>query len=196
MRWLAIVVLVAGCGRVGYDAEALDTIALVDGGFGPDSEVPTGDGGSMVDGALSMTDASIIMPVDAAQMPLAVNGNYSSAPVQYSCALGLVSVDATAFTFNDDMSTLTVTSNDPGGTPQPCAMVGASAEGTGNINVTCTLPGGCDEIYTLTGMFTDADNWSGTLTMDFVGSCLDCTTQTIPVSGSRCAGACPAMPTQ
>jgi hypothetical protein len=198
VRWFAIFALLVGCGRVGYDAEAIDTIGLADGGgadsdpLAPDASPsgPADSGMSVIDGAMSAPDAA------GDPMSLAVNGNYSTAPVQYSCAIGLVSVDLTAFTFADDGQTLTVTSNDSGAPAQPCVMTGPSAEATGNINVTCTLPGGCDEIYTLTGMYTDGDNWSGSLTMDFVGSCLNCTNQVVAVSGSRCNGGCPAQPSQ
>ena len=58
--------------------------------------------------------------------------------------------------------------------------------------VSCVIPSfgfGCTETYTLTGTFTDDDNWSGTFSRnyvgDFVGACADCTDLTVDVDGSR-----------
>jgi hypothetical protein len=194
---IAIALLAAGCGRIGYEAEALDTIsAFADGGSltdasSTDADLTAPDGApGAVDGSTPLIDAAV--DPDAVAPVTSVNGSYDiPAPIQYSCAIGLVTIDFDTFTFADDMSSLTVTSDDAGAPAQPCAMVGPSAEETGIINVTCTLPGGCDEIYTLTGTFTDANNWSGTFTADFVGSCINCTNQSFPVAAGRPP---PAMP--
>ena len=65
-------------------------------------------------------------------------------------------------------------------------MTGSSAKITRAINVTCTLYGGCNETYSLTGAFTDDNHWTGTFTAAYTGGgCYNCVTQTWPVTGSR-----------
>lgn len=193
---IAIALLVAACGRIGYESESLDTIsAFADGGSSADASSSAdadlaAPDGAAVDAAAPLIDAAIVP--DAVAPVTSVNGTYDiPAPIQYSCAIGLVTIDFDALVFADDMSSLTVTSDDLGAPAQPCEMVGPSAEETGIINVTCTLPGGCDEIYTLTGTFSDANNWTGTFTADFVGSCINCTNQSFPINASRPPRAAP-----
>jgi hypothetical protein len=68
-------------------------------------------------------------------------------------------------------------------------MVGPSARTTRMISVSCTESGTCDETYTLTGMFTTDDEWTGTFVADFTalspGACFDCEDQSHPVTGTR-----------
>jgi len=115
------------------------------------------------------------------------SGIYDVAPrAMYQCAffLGMyyVSYDIGTLTFTDTGSTLTVN----GGR---CPMIGPSARMTRAFSVSCTVPGSCDETYTLTGMFTDDDTWTGTYRSTFTprsaGACLDCTNQMHSMSGTR-----------
>ena len=100
----------------------------------------------------------------------------------YSCAGGLVNYNYGVFTFTDTGSMLTVTG-------ARCTMTGPSAATTRMISVTCTESGGCDEVYSLTGMFTDDNHWTGTFTAMFVplypGACADCMNRTHAVTGTR-----------
>jgi hypothetical protein len=100
-----------------------------------------------------------------------------SPPPTYTCAFGLVNFSIGTMTYNDTGTNLYVTG-------APCLMAGPSAVG-GNIDVTCTLPGTCDEIYSLEGMYTDADTWTGTFTAEFMGSCFGCTYHSWAVTGTR-----------
>ncbi|MBI5501678.1 MAG: putative metal-binding motif-containing protein [Deltaproteobacteria bacterium] len=110
------------------------------------------------------------------------SGNYTVSPTAtYTCAFGLVNINVTMFTFVDSGSSLSVSPAMNG----CCVMTGASARSTRNINVTCTCPGGCNEIYTLTGSFDTDNHWTGTLTANYVGSCFGCALRTWSVSGTR-----------
>jgi hypothetical protein len=127
-------------------------------------------------------DAAPDSPPDA---PLSPTGTYKLAnPVIYSCASGLVDENFSQLAFVDNATTLAVTSNDTGVPAQPCVMKGASAV-AGHIDVTCTNAGACNEIYHLTGTFAGANTWSGTFESSFMGLCLDCTTDSVPVIGTR-----------
>jgi len=115
------------------------------------------------------------------------SGLYDVVPVaEYFCAWSelagayAVDFDVTQMTFADGGNSLTVTSD------LPCVMSGDSAA-DGTFSVTCTLQGLCAETYTLTGTFSDADTWSGTLTARYVGGfwCDDCTDQSWDVTGTR-----------
>jgi hypothetical protein len=111
------------------------------------------------------------------------SGVYDLSPFpSYSCAFGLVDYNYMSFTFTDDGTTLTVNG-------ARCTMVGPSARTTRMISVSCTESGTCDETYTLTGMFTTDDEWTGTFVADFTalspGACFDCEDQSHPVTGTR-----------
>jgi hypothetical protein len=70
------------------------------------------------------------------------------------------------------------------GSSQPGRMSGTK---TGNgFFADHTLTGDCDESYSITGSFTDADHFTGTFTADYSGGlCLDCTQQTWTITGSK-----------
>ncbi len=111
------------------------------------------------------------------------SGTYTTAPwVSYTCAYSLVSISFGQLVFIDNGTFLYV--DDPGGTLQPCQMQGASAAATGDFDVTCTLPGSCNETYRLYGSFTDATHWTGTFTTSFTGSCLGCTFHSWTLTGT------------
>ncbi|MFX1574477.1 MAG: hypothetical protein ACFFB0_17185 [Promethearchaeota archaeon] len=92
----------------------------------------------------------------------------------------LVNLDYTQFTFVDDGTTLTVQPAMNSG----CFMTGSSAS-NGQIYVSCIYPGDCDETYTLVGIFTDNNTWDATFTATFSGSCMDCTTYVLSITGTR-----------
>ncbi|MBN1771383.1 MAG: putative metal-binding motif-containing protein [Deltaproteobacteria bacterium] len=108
------------------------------------------------------------------------SGTYDITPdVVYSCAYGMVSLNATSLAFADSGSSLTVSSSGI-----PCPMTGPSAVG-GSINVTCTLTGTCNETYSVVGTFDSPTHWTGTVTATFSGSwCVDCTNRSWSVSGT------------
>jgi hypothetical protein len=56
------------------------------------------------------------------------------------------------------------------------------------FSVTGIVAGDCQESYTLTGTFSDDDNWSGTLSLTLSGATCgftNCSNETWPVSGTR-----------
>lgn len=70
-----------------------------------------------------------------------------------------------------------------------CPMTAVSARASRMVNVSCTLPGGCSETYSLTGTFTDDTHFTGTFHAVFVGAsgsfdCLGCTNTDIPVTAT------------
>ena len=139
----------------------------------------------------SSTDSAAPDAADAGDL----SGTYlTSQAIQYSCAINLVQVDVSAFFFTHNGDSLVVDSDDPGDPTQPCAMTGPDP-GDGTFDVTCTIPGTCDEIYTLSGAFSNADSWNGTFTIQFQGSqCLNCTNQLLDIDAARCNQACPVAP--
>jgi hypothetical protein len=156
MGRLAILALAVGCGRVGF-RESID--ACGDACARPRDA--RGDGPPMVSGTYAVTPA-----------------------VTYSCALGLVDISYTQLAFADTGSALTVTSNDVGNPAQPCPMTGASAAG-GHVDVTCTLPGSCNETYSLLGDFAGSTTWTGSFRASYTGTCLDCVNQMVAITGTR-----------
>ena len=101
----------------------------------------------------------------------------------HTCAFGLVNITFGALNFNATGSVLNVSGGGMG-----CVMTGASARATRRVSVTCTVPGSCAEVYTLTGMFTSDAAFTGTFTTAFVGgatACLNCTGRSFTVSATR-----------
>jgi hypothetical protein len=114
--------------------------------------------------------------------------NVFPAPNMY-CASGLLQFNFSCMTINVFGGTnITVSANSA--TIQPCTMSG-TVDAAGDFSATCTYTGGCDEIYTITGTFTDSDNWTGIFEADFVGFCGDCIYEqwSLTASGTTCA--CP-----
>jgi hypothetical protein len=94
----------------------------------------------------------------------------------------LVDYDITSFTFIVSGTSITVSG-------PPCVMSGSYNPMTRAFAATCTLTGTCDETYSLMGMFTTDDQWTGTFTADFtpmsIGDCYDCMDQSGSVTGNR-----------
>ncbi|MHA2064731.1 MAG: hypothetical protein ACXABY_10185, partial [Candidatus Thorarchaeota archaeon] len=115
--------------------------------------------------------------------PYAPSGTYSLSPtISYQCAffpLPLVDLFYTSFTFVDDGTTLTVQPAINGG----CFMTGPSAK-YGQIDVICSYFGSCTETYSLVGSFTNNTTWEATFTATFTGSCFDCFTYIISITGT------------
>ena len=154
---LALVALVVGCGRIGIEP------------------IEHGD-------ATPKRDATIDGAIDAA--PATLVGTYTlDSSIAYTCASGLVDIAVTKFTFAPAGVMVSATSDDTGAPPQPCSMLGPMPTGA-PFDVTCTLPGACNEIYRLTGSIVDAKHWTGTFTATFSGMCLDCTLQTFARTGT------------
>jgi hypothetical protein len=107
-------------------------------------------------------------------------GTYDVVPdASYRCAFGLVDINVDTLYFADGGSSMTVTG-------MPCSMVGASPGSGGTFSVTCTIPGGCPETYSLSGTFDTPTHWTGTLRAQFgPGSCAGCVNQTWSVAGTR-----------
>jgi hypothetical protein len=103
----------------------------------------------------------------------------SSSPI-YSCAFGLVNYNFSSVNFFDDGATLIVSNM-----VVPCTMSGPSARTSMMFDLTCTVPGVCAETYSLSGMFTSANTWTGTFTASFMGTCIDCVNQSVALSGTR-----------
>lgn len=114
------------------------------------------------------------------------NGSYGLTPaITYTCAMGVVSFTINTMAFSDTGTKLTViaTPNGPGG---GCNVLTGDTAYDGSFTATCTYPGACNEIYTLTATFAPGGNtWSGTFTATYVGSCINCTNQSWPVTGTR-----------
>jgi hypothetical protein len=164
---VGVLVVAAGCGRVGFH-ELADACP---------------DACSRAKGVIDGQPADGQPDAPGTPMP---TGTYAitPSPITYSCAVGAVAISFTQIAFVDSGSALTATSNDTGAPPQPCPMMGASAAG-GHINVTCTLPGICNETYSLVGDFTGSTTWTGTFHATYAGTCLDCTAQMFAITGTR-----------
>jgi len=113
------------------------------------------------------------------------DGSYAlDKQVFYTCSYGLVDFSFSTLQFADNGSNLVVAID----MISCCQMTGPSAE-DGDINVTCTCPGGgmgCTEVYSLNGSFTDNDTWQATFTASFSGGmCLDCVYQSWNLTGTK-----------
>jgi hypothetical protein len=120
------------------------------------------------------------------------SGIYNVAmPVSYRCVeifMGTPAIDLgiESFQFTVMGTNLTVLGRSPAG-----SMRFGTPSMTGTLMgmsfmVTGVRPGDCPETYTLRGTFTDADNFTGTLTLGLTGlTCMftNCTNQSWPVTG-------------
>jgi cysteine-rich repeat protein len=119
------------------------------------------------------------------------DGSYDVAPaIQYSCAFGQVNINVQGFRFVRSNDTLQVFT-DPG--PSPPLMEQDPVPDDGTFNVSRTIPGGCEEVYSLRGQFDDPEGnqWSATLNVVFINndgfSCLlsGCVNRSFQVTGTR-----------
>jgi hypothetical protein len=79
----------------------------------------------------------------------------------------------------------------PNRSASPARGGSGTIDATGNYTATCSYLGGCDEYFTITGTFTDNDNWTGTFEADYVGSCADCVYTSWNLTGVRTTCPCP-----
>jgi hypothetical protein len=116
--------------------------------------------------------------------PYSPSGDFSLSPIiAYQCAffpMPLVDLYYTSFTFADDGTSLIVQPAMNGG----CFMMGPSAK-NGQIDVICSYFGSCTETYTLVGSFINNTTWEAIFTVTFTGSCFDCSTFIISITGTR-----------
>jgi cysteine-rich repeat protein len=100
------------------------------------------------------------------------NGTYlitMGLPVSYSCCSGLVSVNVTGFIFSNAGATILSSPSNP--TP----MTGAATTcPSGSFSNTGSIPGGCTEIYSVSGSYVDKDTWTGLYSVSFSGAQCDC----------------------
>ncbi|MDF1563569.1 MAG: MopE-related protein [Deltaproteobacteria bacterium] len=89
--------------------------------------------------------------------------------LSYSCCGGLVGVTVSSFTLANDGALATSAPSDP------VPMIGgATSCNGGSFDDQGSIAGGCTEIYRVAGTFTDANTWTGTYSVTFVGSQCDC----------------------
>ena len=104
--------------------------------------------------------------------------------MSYSCAFGFVGFAFGSVEVVD--SSPSISFDFPG--PQPGSLDG-TLSAADEFDVSNTLVGTCDEVYTLSGIFLDANTFDGELTVEFQeqspGACFDCTDQVFQISGSR-----------
>jgi hypothetical protein len=119
--------------------------------------------------------------------PAYYTGTFGASPAPaYICrdsfiGQAVVNFNIPRFVFSVANNTLTVTG-------APARMTQMPAPVDANFSVSGTLSGGCDEIYSLAGSFTDNDHWTGVFTVTFNGAeCgfTDCSFQSFNVSGTR-----------
>lgn len=102
----------------------------------------------------------------------------------YSCAWGLVSMNFDKVSIEDLYPLIEVTGVGSGSVPG--TMTG-SFSSTTEFEVSRLIPGSCDELYTMTGTFTTADEFVGSFTAEFIGGggCFDCADQSWFFTGTR-----------
>ena len=112
------------------------------------------------------------------------NGTYSLSPAPtHTCGWGAVQFSIGALEFIDSGNSLFIGPAVNG----CCSLQGDSAK-DGSFTASCQCPGGgvCDENYSLTGTFSNDNQWSGTFSAQYVGQlCLGCTFYSTTVTGSK-----------
>jgi len=169
--------------RDGMAACTLGVYGNCNGQIGP---IPEVCGNSIDDNCAGGVDDGCT--IDGGCVP---TGNWirDGGAMAYSCAFGIVSFSISSFQFlsngaqivlggaDTNVCGASIPANVLPGAPTTCP--------SGSFNNSCFYGGSCDETYTLTGMFVGPNEWRGTFTADFVGSCLGCTTRTFPVQAFR-----------
>jgi hypothetical protein len=128
--------------------------------------------------------------------PSSYTGMWMLSPsVSFSCAFGLVSVNLSSVNIYETEDYITIGSNGS----QPGSMSSLNSENSyqsagvwsdGHFVVTNMIAGSCNEYYTMSGDFTDPENFEATLTVDFEdstgsGFCFDCTSQIWTMNGIK-----------
>lgn len=123
------------------------------------------DGNTMSGDGCSATCQSEAMVCDPDGTYLIVQGG----PISYSCCSGLVSVNVSSFVFQQDGATVLASPSNP------APMSGAATTcPAGSFSNTGSIPGGCTEIYSVSGSFTGPNTWSGLFEISFVGQDCSC----------------------
>jgi hypothetical protein len=119
--------------------------------------------------------------------PCDPDGTYtkSGAPITYTCCAGFFSVNFSTFIFQGNGASIFT---GPGGVP----LIGpAMTCPSGDFNNTAVEAGFCTMTRTLTGSFSGANDWTGTFSLGFTGTCSclpigpPCTNQSFPVAATR-----------
>jgi|GEM_PF-863584 len=109
--------------------------------------------------------------------------------VSYSCAQNSVVINFSSFSIIDSTPSISFTFI---GGSQPGTIsgtVGSAAPFA--VNATYTISGLCDEVYSLSGNFTDGTTFVGTFDADFIDTtgtgiaCFGCTSQSWAITGTR-----------
>ncbi len=123
--------------------------------------------------------------------PCDPDGNYQiqGAPVAYTCCLNLVNINIQSFLFTNDGASIASSPSNPK------TMTGAATTcPNGTFDNSAEIAGGCTEIFSVSGTFTDANTWTGVYSLEFVGeqcSCFGgmigtpCVNQVFPVTAQR-----------
>jgi hypothetical protein len=101
-------------------------------------------------------------------------------PVTYKCILGAINVNFDRLLVADDNPSIVMTSE----ADLPGEMKGALTNDA-DVVVERWLNGDCDETYTLTGSFVDADHFEGTFTTEYEGTCVNCESGSFDVVMNR-----------
>lgn len=99
-------------------------------------------------------------------------------PLQYSCALGFVTIDVATITVIFNPPYASMTSNE---TPQPGTLNGEIAEDGSFVFENSIVLGtalACDEYYRISGQFVSPDRFEATFESVFNGFCGNCVDQT------------------
>ncbi|GEM_PF-3914281 len=100
-------------------------------------------------------------------------------PITYSCLSGLYGWNFSTVSVVDSNPAIVVTAP----TTPPGSMTGTFSSSTA-FSASWTIGTLCVETYTFTGNFTSASTFSATFTSSFVGTCLDCVTNSWTVTGT------------
>ncbi|MFT4625974.1 MAG: hypothetical protein ACI8PZ_004645 [Myxococcota bacterium] len=140
------------------------------------------------DGEDDGPDAQDSITIGEAPVDIDYNGNFGlEPPIHYDCQLtfifvrDVVNFDISTLIFVDSGAALTVTG-------APTAMRQVPVPVDENFAASGVIAGGCNETYSVSGTFSDEDNWSGLLQLSFTGpecGLTNCTNQVWPVSGTR-----------
>jgi hypothetical protein len=107
-------------------------------------------------------------------------------PVVYTCSLGIIDMNFSAVTILYNPPFFTVANATGGG---PGAMEGEvvpfQMEFQAGVFKTVGTFASCDELYVITGTFTDDDHFTATFDAYYEGLCLNCSFQTWSFNGTR-----------
>lgn len=112
------------------------------------------------------------------------NGRFSLPGASGSCIRGFISWNFTDVTFTNTGGVIEVTGWSVESTSAAPEMADPGPA-CPSIDASTTIEGTCDETYRIQGTFIDDDTFMGTFSVTFSGECLDCTTRSISITGTR-----------